>query len=112
MSAHHVQIQLSKLQEVLSLTNEEAEYELAAETTYYWRTTTLSAIDDAIARTKSPDKVWSIIKTRQKELYLQELSMKGLMTSLVMQSLGRPLEKTNSFARVSNAAATYDGLID
>ena len=38
--------------------------------------------------------------------------MKGLMTSLVMQSLGRPLEKTNSFARVSNAAATYDGLID
>ena len=29
-----------------------------------------------------------------------------------MQALGRPLEKVNGFARVNNAAATYDGLID
>ena len=34
------------------------------------------------------------------------------MTSLVMQSLGRPLEKTNSFPHISNATATCDGLID
>ena len=38
--------------------------------------------------------------------------MKEMMTSMVMQALGRPLEKVNGFARVNNAAATYDGLID
>ena len=104
--------QLSKLQEVLGLTDDDADYEIAAATTDYWRNTALSTLEDAIAGTKDPVKAWSIIQSRQKELYLKDSSMKSMMTSMVMQALGRPLEKVNTFARVNNAAATYDGLID
>jgi len=104
--------QLSKLQEVLGLTDEDADYEISAATTDYWRQTALSTLEDAIAKTKTPAKAWDVIQTRQKELYLKDSSMKEMMTSMVMQALGRPLEKVNSFARVSNAAATYDGLMD
>jgi len=103
---------LSKLQDVLGLSDEDADYEISAATVDYWRTTALSAIEDAIAGTKSPAKAWEVILARQKELYLKDSAMKEMMTSMVMQALGRPLEKVNSFARVNNAAATYDGLID
>ncbi|KAL7547372.1 hypothetical protein ACHAWF_013551 [Thalassiosira exigua] len=103
---------LSKLQEVLGLSDEDADYEIAATTADYWRNTALAALEDAIAGTKSPEKAWEVISTRQKELYLKDSSMKEMMTSMVMQALGGPLEKVNSFARVNNAAATYDGLVD
>ena len=103
---------LSKLQEVLSLTDEDCDYEIAAATTDYWRQTALSTLEDAIAKICSPSKAWEIISKRQKELYLKDSSMKEMMTSMIMQALGRPLEKVNGFARVNNAAATYDGLID
>ncbi len=104
--------QLSKLQEVLGLTDEDADYEIAAATERYWRNTALQTLEDAIAGTKDPAKAWGIIQSRQKELFLKDSSMKSMMTSIIMQSLGKPLEKVNTFARVSNAAATYDGLID
>ncbi len=104
--------QLSKLQEVLGLTDEDGDDEIAAATTEYWRNTAISTLEDAIAGTKEPAKAWSIIQSRQKELFLKDSSMKSMMTSMVMQALGRPLEKVNTFARVNNAAATYDGLID
>eukprot|EP00985_Skeletonema_marinoi_P007359 scaffold3221_cov126-Skeletonema_marinoi.AAC.26 len=104
--------QLSKLQEVLGLNDEDADYEVAAATERYWRNTALQTLDDAIAGTKDPAKAWGIIQSRQKELFLKDSSMKSMMTSIIMQSLGKPLEKVNTFARVNNAAATYDGLID
>jgi hypothetical protein len=103
---------LSTLQNILGLSDEDADYEIAAATTDYWRQTALSTLEDAIAKTKTPTKAWEIIQRRQKELYLQDSSMKEMMTSMIMQALGRPLEKVNGFARVNNAAATYAGLID
>ena len=103
---------LSKLQDVLGLTDEDADYEIAAATTDYWRNTALSTLDDAIAGVVTPQKAWEIISSRQKELYLKDSAMKEILTSMVMQSLGKPLEKVNGFARVNNAAATYDGLMD
>lgn len=103
---------LSKLQEVLGLTDEDADYEISAATTDYWRQTALSTLEDAIAKTKTPAKAWDIIQSRQKELYLKDSSMKEMMTGMIMQALGKPLEKVNGFARVNNAAATYTGLID
>lgn len=103
---------LSKLQDVLGLTDEDADYEIAAATTDYWRNTALSTLEDAIAGVVTPVKAWEIISNRQKELYLKDTAMKEILTSMVMQSLGKPLEKVNGFARVNNAAATYDGLMD
>jgi len=103
---------LSTLQQILGLTDEDADYEIAAATTDYWRQTALSTLEDAINKTKTPAKAWEIIQSRQKELFLKDADMKEMMTNMVMQALGRPLEKVNGFARVNNAAATMDGLID
>lgn len=103
---------LSTLQNILGLSDEDCDYEIAAATTDYWRQTALSTLEDAIAKTKTPAKAWEIIQRRQKELFLQDSSMKQMMTSMIMQALGKPLEKVNGFARVNNAAATYAGLID
>ena len=103
---------LSQLQEVLGLADDDADAEISAATTDNWCQTALATLGDAIAGTKSPSKAWQIIQARQKELFLKDSSMKTMMTSMVMQALGRPLEKVNAFARVNNAAATYDGLVD
>ena len=69
-------------------------------------------MQDAIATTKSSSKACNIIQNRQKELFLKVTSMKSLLTSMVIQEFGDPLEKTNAFARVNNAAATYGMLLD
>ena len=103
---------LGTLQAILGLTDEDADYEISAATVDYWRQTALSTLEDAIAKTKTPTKAWEVIQSRQKELYLKDSSMKEMMTSMIMQALGRPLEKVNGFARVNNAAATYSGLVD
>lgn len=103
---------LGTLQSILGLTDEDADYEISAATVDYWRQNALSTLEDAIAKTKTPAKAWEVIQKRQKELYLKDSSMKEMMTSMIMQALGRPLERVNGFARVNNAAATYTGLID
>ena len=43
---------------------------------------------------------------------LKDEQMKALLASMVMQSLGKPLEETVTFANVNNDAAVYDKLID
>jgi hypothetical protein len=103
---------LGALQGVLGLSDEDADYEISAATVDYWRRTALSTLEDAIAKTKTPSRAWEVIQNRQRELYLKDSSMKEMMTSMIMQALGRPLEKVNGFARVNNAAATYSGLVD
>jgi len=103
---------LGALQSVFGLSDEDADYEISAATVDYWRRTALSTLEDAIAKTKAPAKAWEVIHTRQRELYLKDSAMREMMTSMIMQALGRPLEKVNGFARVNNAAATYAGLVD
>jgi len=103
---------LGALQSVFGLSDEDADYEISAATVDYWRRTALSTLEDAIAKTKAPAKAWEVIQARQRELYLKDSAMREMMTSMIMQALGRPLEKVNGFARVNNAAATYAGLVD
>mmetsp|Transcript_21955 Transcript_21955/g.44861 ORF Transcript_21955/g.44861 Transcript_21955/m.44861 type:complete len:1186 (-) Transcript_21955:71-3628(-) len=103
---------LSKLQEVLSLSDIEGDLEISSTVTEFWCNTALAVMNDAIAKTKSPDKAWSIIEKRQKELFLQDSSMKKLLTQITIQSLGTMLEKTRLFADVGNQAATVNGLND
>ena len=66
---------------------------------------------DVLAGDKTPDEAWDIIKARQEDLLLGEDDSSTLLSSIVMQALGGPLEATNKFAKVNNEAATYDNLI-
>ena len=104
--------QLNKLKGILGLTDTDLNYEIAAEVTPLYQSTALSAMNDVLAGDKTPAEAWEIIDARRQELLLGEESSKSLLSSIVMQALGRPLEATNKFAKVNNEAATYDNLLE
>ena len=104
--------QLVQLQNILGLTDEDADYEVAAEATPLFQATALDALKDLIAGTKTADEAWEEMNARREELLLSDQSTKKLLSSMVMQALGGPLEKTNKFAQVNNEAAAYDHLLE
>lgn len=67
---------------------------------------------DVLAGTKNPSEAWEVIEGRREELILSEDSTKTLLSQMVMQALGGPLEETNRFAKVNNEAATYEHLLE
>ena len=70
------------------------------------------AFRDVTNNVITPTKCWDIIKKRADELLLKESTMKTLVLNIIINTMGQPLQKVASFARVNNAAATYDGLVD
>lgn len=88
------------------------DYEVKAEALPLFQASTLSIMKEVIAGTKTPDDAWNEMDSRRKELLVAEKDSKDLVSSLVMQSLGEPLEDTNKFAKVGNDAAAYDRLVE
>lgn len=100
------------LKEVLELSDTDAQYEIAVEVTPLYQATALAAMKDVLSKTKTPDDAWNIMEARRVDLGLKQESSKELLTSMIMQALGGPLEQTNKFAKVNNEAATYDNLLE
>ena len=100
------------LKEVLELSDTDAQYEIAVEVTPLYQATALAAMRDVLSKTKTPDEAWDIMEARRVDLGLKQESSKELLTSMIMQALGGPLEQTNKFAKVNNEAATYDNLLE
>jgi hypothetical protein len=105
-------LQLNTLKDVLELSDTDAQYEIALEVTPLYQSTALAAMKDVLAKIKTPDEAWDSMEQRRADLGLQEDSSKSLLTSMVMQALGGPLEETNKFAKVNNEAATFDHLLE
>jgi hypothetical protein len=103
---------LDQLKEILGLSDDDTDYELSAEATPLFQTTALAAMKDVLAGTSSPDVAWEKMETRRKELLLPESKSRDLISSMVMQTLGGPLEETNKFSKVNNEAAVYDNLLE
>lgn len=101
---------MEELQEILGLTAADVDYELSAEATPLYQATALAAIKDVLSKSLSPDDAWEMIETRRSELLLPESKSQELISSMVMQTLGGPLEETNKFAKVNNEAAVYENL--
>ena len=104
--------QLDLLREILGITEEDAAYEIASEVTPLYEATALSALNSLLSGISTADDVWDEIEERRKELLLPEASSRELLSSVVMQALGAPLEKTNKFARVNNDAAVYENVLE
>jgi hypothetical protein len=98
--------------EILGLTDSDAEYEIALEATPVYQATAAAAMKDVVMKVKTADEAWAIMDARRSELLLGDESSKKLISSLVMQTLGGPLEETNKFAKVNNEAATYTQLLE
>lgn len=104
--------QLDQLVDILGLSDSDADYEISAEVTPLYQATALAAIKDVLSSSATAEVAWERIETRRKELLLPESKSRGLISSMVMQALGGPLEETNKFAKVNNEAAVYDNLLE
>lgn len=100
------------LAEILGISDDDAEYEIAAEATPLYQDTALAAMKSVLSGVSTPDEAWDKIEARREELLLPEINSKELLASIVMQALGGPLEKTNKFAKVNNEAAVYENLLE
>lgn len=69
-------------------------------------------MEEAISSSISAEAAWEKIGSRQSELLLKDETMKDLLASMVMQSMGKPFEDTMTFANVNNEGATYEKLLD
>lgn len=103
---------MDQLKEILGLSDTDLDYELSAEATPLYQATALAAMKDVLASTASAEAAWEKMESRRKELLLPESKSRDLISSMVMQSLGGPLEETNKFAKVNNEAAVYDNLLE
>jgi len=103
---------LAQLQEVLGLTEEDASYEISSEANRHFEGVALEAMEGAISGDMTPEDAWEAIATRRDDLCLKEESMKSLLTSIVMQALGKPLEETLTYAKVNNEQQVYEKLLD
>ena len=100
------------LREILGLTEDDAEYEIAAEATPLYQATAHSTMMAVLSGISSPDDAWDEIEARREELLLPETNSMDLLSSIVMQALGGPLEKTNKFSKVNNEAAVYENILE
>jgi hypothetical protein len=105
-------LQLTKLRDILGLSETDAVYEITVEATPAYQKTAISAMNNVLEKSMSPDEAWNIMDSRREELLLGTDSTKALVSSMVMQALGGPLEETNKFSKVNNEAATYNQLIE
>ena len=94
------------------MSDTDAQYEIAVEVTPLYQATALAAMKDVLSKLKTPDEAWDIMEARRVDLGLKQESSKELVTSMIMQALGGPLEQTNKFAKVNNEAATFDNLLE
>jgi hypothetical protein len=103
---------LEKLQEILQLSNRDVDYEIALEAMPIYQQTVTQVMNDVMKKRTTPQAGWDIINERRSDLLLNEQNSKNLLSSMIMQSLGGPIEATNKFAKVNNEAATYDHIMD
>eukprot|EP00536_Pseudo-nitzschia_multiseries_P013300 jgi/Psemu1/320426/estExt_fgenesh1_pm.C_5580004 len=103
---------LALLAEILGLSEDDADYEIVAETTPSYQATAKSAMDAVLAGVSTPDEAWEKIDVRRQELLLPEDRCDDLLSSMVIQSLGGPLEKANKFSKVNNEVAVYENLLE
>jgi len=105
------QERLTQLQTLLSLRDDDLEYEIVNEGSAPFQITALEVMSQVIDKTMTPDEAWEAMEARRKELLMPDKHTKQLISSLVMQALGGPLEETNKFASVNNEASTYESLL-
>lgn len=96
----------------MGLTEKDASYEIAIETTPLYQATALGDMKAVLAGTKTADQAWEEMESRREDLLLSESDSKDLVSSMVMQALGGPLEETNKFAKVNNEAAVYSNILE
>ena len=100
------------LGDLLGQTQEDLDLEIKSEALPLFQASALGIMKEVIAGTKSPDQAWQEMDARRAALMVAEKDSKDLVSSLVMQALGGPLEEANQFSSLGNDAAAYDRIVE
>jgi len=103
---------LDQLRELLSLKKEDVEYEITSEGMPLFRATASDAMKDAVGGVISAEEAWDIMEKRRSELLIPESRSDELVSSVVFNSLGEPMDELQKYAEVNNEAAVYSSMMD
>jgi hypothetical protein len=103
--------QLEKLRQILSLTQEDVEYEITSAAMPLFRATALDAMNDAIQGTITAQDAWNCMNQRREDLLIPANKSHELVSTVVMNALGRPLEDVKKFLDVNNEQAVYTSML-
>lgn len=103
---------LDQLRELLSLEQEDVEYEITSEGMPLFRATASDAMKDAVEGTISAEEAWGIMEKRREELLIPESRSDELVSSVVFNSLGGPMEEIQKYAEVNNEGAVYSSMME
>jgi len=110
--SENAKLKLKKLVSILELDVNEAEYEIYTQTSAHYHDTVMSCIDKVISGVISPEKAWRTLSTRRYELLLNVYFMKDLLTSVVLQTMGKLLEDSLNLWKVNDKESTYGKLLE
>ena len=73
-----------------------------------FRATALDAMADAVAGSIAPEEAWKIMDQRREELLIPAEKSHELVSTVVVNALGPPMEEVKKYLDVNNEAAVYD----
>jgi len=100
---------LEQLQSVLELSDDDAAYERFVEVSPAFQNRFQGVIDAVVNGTEVPQ---GVVEETQKCLSLTNERMMPLLDSLVVQTLGKPLEEAQAFLNVKNNVNCFDSLLN
>jgi len=104
--------QLEQLREILSLAPEDVEYEITSAAMPLFRATALEAMTDAVDGTITAEEAWNIMDQRREDLLIPASKSDELVSTVVVNVLGKPLEEVKTYFEVNNEQAVYDSMLD
>jgi hypothetical protein len=94
------------------MSKDDVEYEITSAAMPLFRATALDAMKDAVEKTITPEEAWNIMDTRRKDLLIPEEKSDELVSTVVINALGAPLEEVKKFVDVANEGAAYEAMMD
>jgi len=103
---------LEQLRDILGLKQEDIDYEITSEGMPLFRATAADAMKDVVEKNISAEQAWEIMEKRRSELLIPGSKSDELVSSVVFNSLGAPMDELQKYAEVNNEGAVYSSMLD
>jgi len=103
---------LEQLREILDLKQKDVDYEIVSEGMPLFTTVGLDVLKDAAGGLISSEEAWERIDQRRKELLIPEDRFDELLSSLVVNTMGAPLQEVKKYLDVNNDGAVYSSMME
>jgi len=103
---------LEKLCKTFGLDQKEVYYEIVSEGMPLFSVVGLDVMKDAVSGGITPEEAWERIDQRRKELLIPEDKLDELVSTLVVNSMGTPLQDVKKYIDVNNEGAVYSSMME